>query len=76
MIQRREAPLPAGAQRSDLAKSPNSPFRAGGLREIRRAGKRTAAIRKKNSFFLPGLDGLTRNVRFANFDAPVLGMRS
>ena len=52
MIQRREAQLPAGAQRSDLAKSPNSPFRAGGLREIRRAGKRPAAIRKKKRCFV------------------------
>ena len=76
MIPRREAQLPAGAQRSDLAKSPNSPFRAGGLREIRRAGKRPAAIRKKSVVLLPGLEGLTRNVPFANFDAPVLGMRS
>ena len=76
MIQRREAQLPAGAQRSDLAKSPNSPFRAGGTSRDQASWEKASRDPKKRRFFVPGLEGLIRNVRFADFDAPVLGMRS
>ena len=51
MIQRREAQLPAGASGASAQSPPTAPLRAGGLRAIRRAGKRPARFRK-NRFFV------------------------
>ena len=58
MIQRREAQLPAGASGASAQSPPTAPLRAGGLRAIRRAGKRPARFRKNRVFCASGLKGL------------------
>ena len=68
------APRRGPAERS--RKVPQQPLEGWGTLRDQASWEKDSRDPKKSCFFLPGLDGLTRNVRFANFDAPVLGMRS